>query len=332
MNYRWIQYAPDPAQYGIGWTNAHWTPHGLLVAYGHSHNYKGHNSVRLFHPDTNTWEYAWPRHDDDPVCVATLETGCWNRDNHHSFYIPPLDEFWIWAGAYSTTVEPPCKGIVGKNYGGVFKLGAREWLTVAQGSAEFAAGRIAGFTYINRGASAKDWSPTHDRGVIFGGSGSYTTQIIEANPAGPEPYRYARPSFTPHPPYRSQLQNNGVCGGDYFYLYGGEQTNVARLKDLWRFHLEFKVWSKLADAPLAKYQPTLTYDPVHNLLVCAFGKVNNVSSNNVLIYHIDTDSWEDVTAQITGLAPAQNLAPGAYSPRVQQHLYAHKSCTGLAIT
>jgi hypothetical protein len=169
-------------------------------------------------------------------------------------------------------------------------------------------------------------------GVIVGGSASSTLQIIEPNPAGPEPYKYSRPSPAVRPPYRSQVQNNGVCAGDFFYLYGGEQTNVARLKDLWRFGLVTRTWTKLADAPLAKYQPTMTYDPVHNLLVCAFGKVNNVSSNNVLIYHIASDTWADVTAQIAGTAPLQNLAPGYYSPLVKQHLYTHKSCYSLSIT
>src|SRR3990172_9891463 len=78
----WTAYASDPGGYRLGWGSAHWISglRGMLVWGGHSHNYRGNNSVRLFDPRTNAWQFLSP----DGWSNGWLQ----NRDNHASFYVP----------------------------------------------------------------------------------------------------------------------------------------------------------------------------------------------------------------------------------------------------
>jgi hypothetical protein len=86
----WISYQPDPASYSMGWSRAHWIP-GLqgMIVFGGERNYKMDNSVRLFRPLSNTWEYLWP---------DNWTQGLQGREMHLSFYVPhrgALGELWI---------------------------------------------------------------------------------------------------------------------------------------------------------------------------------------------------------------------------------------------
>jgi hypothetical protein len=327
----WVAYASDPEVYAKAWTSVHWASsiERVLMWGGHSHNYKGNNSLRAFDPVGNRWEILWPNTWGGSGCKATPEGGVQNRDNHASFYVPRLGkqgEFWVLRGAYTTTSHPDCKGVRGTNWGGRFDIATRAWVKVANSPAEFAEGVIKDFAF-NRflGASAHDWCAEIDTGVVFGGGASNLLQLIEPNPPGPEPYRFWKGVPPGSPPPRSQVQNSGVCAGEHFYLTGGAQQGYkVRLQDLWRLHVPTRTWKRLADAPNARYGSTLTYDQHRHVLVRAFGK-DGEPTRTTLVYHIDGDRWEDVTDTMRLARDSRpwlkTHAPGVYSPTVKQHLY-----------
>ncbi len=96
----WRKYANDSGGYHLGWGSGHWISslNKMLVWGGNSHNYKGNNSVRVFDPVTNTWEFLWPN---------DWTQGVQNRDNHVSFYVPSRGakgEFWVLGGSHTPTL------------------------------------------------------------------------------------------------------------------------------------------------------------------------------------------------------------------------------------
>src|SRR6266545_3411277 len=92
--------ASDP-QGGMGFNRAHWATsiNKMIVPFGTSGpGARGDNSVRAFDPVTNKWEYLWPNNNG----VSGLQ----NRDNHASFYVHRLNEFWIWGGSHLEALPP----------------------------------------------------------------------------------------------------------------------------------------------------------------------------------------------------------------------------------
>lgn len=323
----WVAQAPDPEVYGKGWATAHWaTSIDKMLVWGeHSHNYKGNNSLRAFDPSSNTWEALWPNTWGGKGCSATPEGGVQNRDNHVSFYVPgrgKKGEFWVLRGAYSSTFHRDCKGVKGKNYGGRFDLDRKAWVNVAHSKDDFAEGLIKDFAFNDFvGASAQGWCAAVDTGVVFGGGGSDLLQLIEPNPGGPEPYRFWKGVPPGSPPFRSQVQNNGACAGEYFYVYGGRISKTKEDRnDLWRLHVGTRRWTQMAPAPAARYKPVLTYDSRNHVLVLHGGS----GTRDTWIYHIDANTWKDMTPsmRLAGDRPYRNGGRmGAYSPTNNQHIY-----------
>src|SRR6266511_5942529 len=205
--------AGDP-QGGIGFNRAHWATsiNKMIVAFGTSGpGVRGDNSVRAFDPVTNKWEYLWPN--------TNGKSGLPNRDNHGSLYVPRLDEFWVWGGSHLETITPGTALRSGR-----FSISKKQWVATALTDE----GAFTGVVKTFGGGlidSAMDWSAQANMGIIFGGSeqGNQSNRywIIEANPAGPEPYKMSEIIGGTRTPVRDHVVQNLVAFGPDFYLFGG---------------------------------------------------------------------------------------------------------------
>jgi hypothetical protein len=96
--------APDPAGGGAGlggFGRIHWLSsiNRVLSPFGFGPSMSD-NSLQTYDPVADKWDVPafWP---------SSVYDGPQNRDNQGSFYIPTLDEFWIWGGSHLEEVYLP---------------------------------------------------------------------------------------------------------------------------------------------------------------------------------------------------------------------------------
>jgi hypothetical protein len=297
--------APDPADYPIGFTRAHWVSsiNKMIVAYGYTDPEGGDNSVRAYDPATDTWEYLWSN--------DYTNGGPQQRDDHNSLYIPKLDEFWVWGGSRLETLPGALRS-------GRFSIRAKTWLATSTTDEGAFSGVVQGFGGgHSNGATA--WSDALDSGLIFGGdeegNGSNRFWIIEPNPAGPEPYRMFEVYDDLRPPPRLQAINLLAAAGTDFYLLGGFANQIEDqyifVNDFWRFDGLARTWHELPSPPTVGYQSTLSYDSDRNALIAWV-------DDKMYAYWIELGAWFDITPP--GM-PCNFNHVAAYSPTVWLHLF-----------
>ncbi len=301
--------AGDP-QGGIGFNRAHWATSikKMIVAFGTSGaGALGDNSVRGYDPVTNSWEYLFPNNNGT--------SGLQNRDNHGSLYVNQLDEFWVWGGSHLETLPPGTALRSGR-----FSISKKQWVATALTDE----GAFTGVVKTFGGGlidSAMDWSAQANMGIIFGGSeqGNQSNRywIIEANPAGPEPYKMSEIIGGTRPPVRDHVEQNLVAFGPDFYLFGGAYQDPTDMQykartDLWKFSSQTRTWTQLADAagPLAG-SARVSVDIDRNAIVAWAG-------TRLLVYSISLGTWSDQTP--AGL-PFLNNHLAVYSPTAKIHIY-----------
>ncbi len=105
-------YPADPSGHGLGFTRAYVDKLDRLIVFGAaSGGPTNDNSIRVF--DGKKWEYLWPN--------DYKNGGAQVRHNHMSFYIPRLNEFWVWGGSH-------LEGLPGALRSGRFSLNEKKWL------------------------------------------------------------------------------------------------------------------------------------------------------------------------------------------------------------
>jgi len=295
-------YPPDPSGHGLGFTRAYVDNVGRLLVFGAaSGGPTNDNSIRVF--DGRKWEYLWPNN--------YKNGGAQVRHNHMSFYVPRLNEFWVWGGSHLETLPGALRS-------GRFHVGTKTWLATSKTDAGAFEGVIkGGIPFLSTMSSA--WSAQSDTGIIFGGSaegGATDWQwLIEPNSTGPELYKITQVSPTPRPHVRSQCMNCMVAVGSDFYLYAGTYQEpggpYVNRKDLWKFDNRKRSWIQLPDAPGTGYQPVLTYDSKANALVAW-------ANDRIFVYDIAVQKWSDQTP--AGL-PCVGNHVGGYLASINTHLY-----------
>jgi hypothetical protein len=291
----------DPIYNAIGFVRTHWATSInkmlLFLLPGKE------TSIRAFDPVTNQWEFLWPSN--------TL--GIQGRDNFASFYIPRLDELWVWDGSY---LQP------GEFYSGRFNVSQKRW--VDRGLTD--TGAFTGIVDMSATGGAMPfsgtdpamaWAANVDMGLMLGGSGDtgQYTFIYEPKPQGPEPYKVTRLTI-PRPPYRQQCMNCMVSDGTNFYLSGGfyqlpNDPTWYNRKDLWKFDTTTRTWTQLASPPDIAYAPAVTYDSDRRALV-------SWVKNKLYVYDIASNQWSDRTP--AGL-PCVSNQTAVYAPTAKLHLF-----------
>ena len=231
-----------------------------------------------------------------------------NRNNHQAFYLPALDQFWVLAGAYWDKSSP--------YFAGRFQRGVDRWAYVSKpwsdptksDGADFSAGMIAG--------QWPGWVPANaatavcadlNTVVLFGGmSGTGGVRIIEPNPAGPEPYRWAS---APKPPIYQPAENvrhNAVCVGDTVYFVTGQERwpNESKLRTpdpapFWKFHVPSRTWTKLTPGPAGAYFTVMTHDAAANALLVYGGSGGANPSNRLWVYDLTDNTWRAGSSETT---------------------------------
>ena len=109
-------YPPDPSGHGLGFTRAYVDNVGRLLVFGAaSGGPTNDNSIRVF--DGRKWEYLWPNN--------YKNGGAQVRHNHMSFYVPRLNEFWVWGGSHLETLPGALRS-------GRFHVGTKTWLATSK--------------------------------------------------------------------------------------------------------------------------------------------------------------------------------------------------------
>jgi hypothetical protein len=230
-----FSYAPDPAGYSLGFARAHWanSVNKMVVFFGSTRPAADDNSIRAYDPVTNNWEYLWS---DGP-----FNGGLQTRDNHASFYVPRLDELWVWGGSHLETLPGALRS-------GRFSIAQKKWITTSaddNGAFSTVVKNFGGFLID----PAMAWSEQADMGLMFGGSdggnASNRYWIIEPNPDGPQPYQMSEIIGGVRPPPRAEAMNLMVAAGSDFYLLGGDAGSMngqwTFVTDLWKFSSEATV-------------------------------------------------------------------------------------------
>jgi hypothetical protein len=307
--------ASDPAGGGAGiggFSRNHWITsiNKVLSPFG-SGPVTGDNSIRAYDPVANTWEYHWP--------ADYNNGGVQNRDNQGSFYIPRLNEYWVWGGSHleeygRLTGDPNAQAFCA----GRFSISQKKWLkTSVDCSAAFSDVLTGGVPYFSVDP-ATAWSAQLDMGIVFGGTSQGNPQdtmaIVESNSDGPQPYKTTY--FTgPRPPARDQAMNLMVAAGTDFYLFGGSAGSVENVqqyvKDFWKFDGIKRVWTRLPDPPAVGYQSAVTYDSDKRLVVAWV-------RDHLYAFSVDNNQWSDVTPP--GLPCVFNQM-AVYAPTAKRHIY-----------
>ena len=300
-----IPYTQDPAGYGIGFARARWANSisKMLVFFGSTRPAFDDNSIRAFDPVTNSWEYLWSN--------GPFNGGLQTRDNHASFYVPRLDELWVWGGSHLETLPGALRS-------GRFSIAQKKWITTStddNGAFSAVVKNFGGFLID----PAMAWSEQADTGLMFGGSdggnASNRYWIIEPNPLGPQPYKMSEIIGGVRPPPRAEAMNLMVAAGPDFYLLGGDAGSIngqwTFVTDLWKFSSATRTWTQLPAPPNVGYTPTLTYDSDRNALVAWV-------NDKIYVFDLITQQWSDQTP--AGLPCIFNQV-GVYAPTAKLHLF-----------
>lgn len=329
--------APSPASFGTVWYSGAVTRDGKFVyGLGQNHNSFGNNSLWLYDPATDTHKnlfqdtgskWLW---DKDADGKTIPKSGRWsdpsiraitNRNNHQAFYVAGRNEFWVLAGTTFYQSSP--------YFGGRFSLDSNRWeyLSPPWGQkkvsdlADFSAGLIAGQGgWVSPNAATAVCSDI-DTVVLFGGmNGTGGVRIIEPNPTGPEPYRWAS---APRPPFHQPAENvrhNAVCAGDNVYFVAGQErvrgVKCCRTPDpapFWKFHVPSRTWTRLVEGPAGAYFTVMTHDSGVGALLVYGGSAGPEPANRLWVYDLRTDAWHDLTGTVPNL-PRADMHTGGFVP------------------
>jgi hypothetical protein len=245
-----------------------------------------------------------------------------NRNNHQAFYMPGVNQFWIMAG---TSWDNG-----GWAWGGRFDVATKRWAHVSKPYSDptksdlvdFSAGMIAG--------SPAGWAAPNaatavcadlDTVVLFGGMSDTwgTVRIIEPNPAGPEPYRWApAPTKAPIHLPAENVRHNAACVGDTVYFVTGQErvpNAPMRTPDpapFWKFHVPSRTWAKLTPGPAGAYFTVMTYDAAAKALL-VYGGGTGTGSDRLWVYDLLDGTWHNLTGTVPSL-PRVDMHAGGYIP------------------
>ena len=326
-----VSVAADPAGGGGGlggFGRNHWitSVNKMLSIFGYGPA-NGDNSIRLYDPVANTWQY---------VFRGDVTNAPQVRDNHYSLYVDALDEYWIWGGSHLETL--PSLGIT-PYPGGRFGPFANNPRWITKGADLGDSGSTAFTSVVDMSGSggrmpttgtdpATAWNATLNMGIICCGSSQGNPQndvyVIEPKTGGPQPYKSRKINNVPFHP-RQQMENGATSCGRKFYIFAGEyglgDYVYASTGDLWEFNPAGNSgvgsFTRLAD-------PSLYYvagpDPLYQATVMCDANANRIvvqTQDKIFSYDIATNIWSDTTP--SGM-PCVFNSMGVYAPTTKTFL------------
>ncbi len=331
--------APSPLRVAASWYSGAVTRDGMfLYGLGHSHNAYGNNSLWLYDPGTNSHEnvfpdtggkWRWQKDKAGPGHWAALDPAAdkalyaffggpdiralTNRNNHQAFYLPARDEFWVLAGTTFYQSSP--------YFAGRFSLKKRRWVDLSANLAEFSAGLIVGSPGWVAPNAATAVCGDLNTVVLFGGmNGTGGVRIIEPNPEGPEPYRWASAPVPPIHQPAENVRHNAVCVGDTVYFVEGQRRvpdeKCCRTPDpaaFWKFHVPTRTWTRLPEGPAGAYFTVMTHDSAADALLVFGGSGGANPANRLWVYDLRAGAWQNLTDAVPNL-PRADMHTGGYIP------------------
>ncbi|MGR6033880.1 MAG: hypothetical protein ACU4EQ_03020, partial [Candidatus Nitrosoglobus sp.] len=312
----------DPANYVAGWTSAAYTKLGdggncILFLYGHATSGDPNNSIRCFDSATGEITYVQPDTEDEKKHING--DGLNDRDNHLSLSIPGRG-LLITGGAY----------LNGKEYvNGFFNYKTLRWDYRNDIYSLFI--KPEGFNWSTFNP-AMAWSKKLNTGFVYGGyvNGSPSTFITLIHPKDDGTFALEPLKGIPGTQSCMNMRNSAVAVGEWVYVIGGKCLNNSGIGDTaWfrRFNLVSHQWEQLADLPVVRLFPQVTYDKQTGDIVVYGGNGadsdgNNywTGRNNVHTWSVDTQGpWIDRTSEAN--MPAVRMPFGAYDPTTGEHCY-----------
>lgn len=318
----------------------------FVYGLGHSHNTNGSNDLYTFCADTghrrlqpstgNKWVYTLNvNHSGHWATLAPTDplyayfggpdiNAVTNRNNHQAFTVPWRNEFWVLAGTTFYQEDGHFAGrysLTSERWSYVSTLGTPAQPELRGGLTQFSAGLIAGTNPGWVGANASvAVCPAIETIVVFGGmqDTSHKVRMIEPNPAGPEPMRWATTTNLPIGLPSENARHNAACVGDTVYFVTG-QVRLPNVKccttlnpnPVWKFHVPTRTWTRLPDGPPGGYFPILTYDSDANALLY-YGGGTGTGSTAMWAMDLTTETWQNLTNTTT--APRIHHHTGGYLP------------------
>jgi hypothetical protein len=322
----------DPGNYVIGWSSAAYATLGdgrncILFLYGNATSGDPNNSIRCFDSATGTVSYA--QADTEGFDKKVTGDGLNDRDNHLSLSIPGRG-LLIAGGTYLT----------GKEYfNGFFNYETLHWDYRNDIYSLFIPPEGFNWSTFN---PAMSWSEELNVGFVYGGylNGSPSTFITLIHPKEDGTFALEPLKDIPNTASCMHMRNSAVAVGPWAYVVGGicQQSPNGQTSDVpWfrRFNLVSHQWEQLADLPVVRYLPQVTYDKASGDIVVYGGNgpaavTEGVAPdkmpdywtgrNEVYTWNVHNQGpWIDRTSAAD--MPAVRMPVGAYDPTTNQHCY-----------
>lgn len=313
----------DPEGYTMGWSHAFTVRHPetgkpvFMPLMGHNHSPNTNNSVRVYHPEEDRWEYWQPdlhkqlSQEEWFAGGTTDPPSASGRNNYIGFYLP-------WEGSAGQLWIAAPGGSLASNHG-IFDIAERRWVRLRQNENK---PDFAPVDYTNEAALAfvNGWNyldVTCDslRTLIrYGGKKDGILVLVEPDPSGSH---YEVTGYRNQPPgQRNDVRTSGLCREGQVYLFGGARKwKGDALREVWRLDVESREWHQMPFTPVpVPTHAVVTYDAQVDKAVILFSD----GTNRIASYDLSDGTYEDLTNHVD--LPTSSRAAGSFVPGVG-HLY-----------
>lgn len=318
-----VHVTDDPQTNVMGWSHAFTVrdpgtgDQVFMPLMGHNHSPATDNSVRVYHPLEDRWEY-WQQDlhgqlsaeewfaggETDPLSAS-------GRNNYIGFYLP-------WEGEAGQLWIAAPGGSLAANHG-IYDIAEKRWVRLVgnDSTPEFAPIRYRNETAYRLvdGWNYADVVCEESRTLVrYGGKNQGNLVVVEPDEDGDG---YVASGYSNQPPGpRNNVRNAAICVDGQMYLFGGtREWKGEATTEVWRLDVAAREWHREPPTghPVGP-AAVVTYDPDRNAAAILFSD----GTNRYATYRLGDGTYLDLTDTL-GL-PASLRAAGAFVPGVG-HLY-----------
>lgn len=320
---RSVHMTDDPQTNVTGWSHAFtvrdpdtdtWL---FMPLMGHNHSPATDNSVRVYDPAGDRWEYWQPdlhgqlSADEWFAGGETDPPSASGRNNYIGFHLP-------WEGEAGQVWIAAPGGSLASNHG-VYDIAEKRWVHLVgnENKADFAPIRYrneAALRLVNGWNYADVVCESRRTLVRYGGKKQGHLVIVEpAEDSG----EYIATGYEGQPPGpRNNVRNAAICVEGQMYLFGGtKEWKGESTTEVWRLDVAAREWHREppTDHPVGP-AGVVTYDPDLNAAAILFSD----GTKRYATYDLEDGSYRDLTATLD--LPTSLRASGSFVPGIG-HLY-----------